>query len=72
MRDPRITELEELARDEGLTLPLPIDLIVFFEKRGRIVDLTSGRVTHATVGLPTPSGKAVSHLLRNAIGPVSL
>lgn len=61
--DPRVTELEELAVSEGVKLPYRAELIVWLEERGCIVNLLTGKATLPHVGLPTPSGKAVSHLL---------
>ena len=42
--DPRIAELTELAVNEGITLPLPVSLILWFEDRGCVVDLLTGSV----------------------------
>lgn len=61
--DPRVTELEELAVSEGIKLPYRAELIVWLEERGCIVNLLTGKATSPYVGTPTPSGKAVSHLL---------
>jgi hypothetical protein len=52
--DPRIAELEAFARENGLTLPLPADMIVFFEDRQLIVDLESGEVYKNIVVIPDP------------------
>jgi hypothetical protein len=61
--DPRIAELEQLAREEGIKLPYPADMIAYFENQGRIVDLLTGFVHDgATVGMPTPIAKAIVHL----------
>ncbi len=68
--DPRIAELLELAAIEGFRLPMPASMILFFEDRGRVVDLRTGKVSNAIVGTPTPSGYAVSHLLRDVVGEV--
>jgi hypothetical protein len=65
MKDPRIVELEELAKAEGFRLPMPADLIIFFEDHGFVVDLPSGQVHRGTVFTPTSSGRTVSHLLKN-------
>lgn len=41
-RQKRIDELNELAAEEGITLPWPADVIVGMEERGQYVDLTTG------------------------------
>ncbi len=70
--DPRIAELEQLAREEGLRLPYPAHYIAWLEDRGRIVDLETGCVyTDVTVKLEA-SGRAVAHLLQDAMGEVAL
>lgn len=35
-------EIEQLAREEGLTLPWPASVIAAMEERGQYVDLVSG------------------------------
>lgn len=42
--DPRVHELEQLARDEGITLPWPAEVIVQMEDKGHYVDLTTGLI----------------------------
>lgn len=70
--DPRITELEELAREEGIVLPMPVDMIAFLERQGRIVDLCSGTVyTNVTVAT-MPSAQAIAHLLCQVEGTVAI
>jgi len=71
-QDPRIAEILELAAIEGFRLPMPASMILFFEDRGRVVDLRTGKVSNAIVGTPSASGKAVSHLLRDVVGEVAL
>jgi len=71
-QDPRTIELLELAASEGFRLPMPASLILWLEDRGCIVDLHTGRATRPTVGTPTPSGRAVSHLLREVVGEFAL
>lgn len=44
MADRRIEELEQLARDEGITLPYPSEVIVGLEEKGRYVDLQTGLI----------------------------
>jgi hypothetical protein len=61
--DPRIDELQALAREERLTLPYPIALIIWFEDRGYVVDLASGTVYNAIVATPTVHARAVAYLL---------
>jgi hypothetical protein len=73
-QDPRIQELLDLAREEGIKLPYPIDLILWLEDRGRVVNLHDGSVTLAydSLAMPTPSGVAVTHLLHDAMGAAAL
>lgn len=66
--DPRIAELQALAQSEGLRLPMPVELILWLEDRGKVVDLRTGRVMRPTAVAPTASGKAVAHLLYNHVG----
>jgi hypothetical protein len=61
--DPRIDELQALAREENLTLPYPVDLVIWLEDRGYIVDLSSGSVYNAIIATPTVHARAVAHLL---------
>jgi hypothetical protein len=68
--DPRIAELTALAQEEGITLPMPVEMIVYFERQGRIVDLERGRVYSAVTVMPTPSAKAVAYLLALASGEI--
>lgn len=42
--DKRIVELLALAKEEGLTLPYPAELIVAMEDRGCVVDLRTGDI----------------------------
>jgi hypothetical protein len=42
--DRRIAELNDLAAQEGLVLPLPAELIVVYELAGHVVDLVTGDV----------------------------
>ena len=42
--DPRVHELEQLARDEGITLPWPAEVIVQMEEKGHYVDLNTGLI----------------------------
>ncbi len=66
--DPRIAELVALAREEGIKLPMRPALICWFEDRGRVVCLTTGKVYCGIVATPTPSAKAVAHLLQAVEG----
>lgn len=67
-RDQRGAELRELATAENIRLPMPIEMILWYEDRGFVVDLCTGQATVPNVGLPTPSAKAVTHLLKNHVG----
>lgn len=42
--EQRILELEQLAADEGFTLPWPAAVIVAMEDKGHVVDLRTGLV----------------------------
>lgn len=61
--DQRAAELLDLAAAEGIELPLSIDLILWLEDRGHVVDLHTGRASLPHVGTPTATGKAINHLL---------
>jgi hypothetical protein len=61
-----------LAREEGIKLPIPPEMIVYFEKQGRIVDLMTGRVYNAVTVQPTPVATAVAYLLAQAEGEIAL
>ena len=65
MSDPRVLELETWARENGLTLPLPADMIVFFEDQQRIVDLETGAVYNSIIVTPDPCAQAICHLMSN-------
>ena len=66
MNDQRIAELEELAREEGIELPLPAHMIVAYERSGYIVDLCSGMIYKSVTVAPSAHAKAVSYLLSAA------
>lgn len=66
--DKRIVELEEVARESGLTLPYPADYILFLEDNGRVVDLVTGTVYSNVTVTPAPSAQAVAYLLGNHTG----
>lgn len=67
----RAEELQRFAEEEGIKLPLSIDLILWLEDHGRVVDLITGKATPLVdvvgkpldTGTPTPSGVAVNYLL---------
>lgn len=40
----RIAELEDLAVQEGITLPMPASVIALYEQAGHVVDLHSGHL----------------------------
>lgn len=61
--DKRVAELEQLAREEGLMLPMPAEMIVRYERQGKVVDLMTGAVYDAITVQPTPAAKAVAYLL---------
>jgi len=44
MIDNRISELFQLAEEEGLILPYPPETITAFEDQGAVVDLTTGAI----------------------------
>jgi hypothetical protein len=71
--DSRIAELQALALAENITLPYPVDYILFLEDSGRIVDLATGEVIYAgVVATPTASAQAVAYLLAGMDGDVLL
>lgn len=62
--DPRIQELETLAREEGIRLPMAPMLICWFEDRGLVVDLHTGLAWRTErSGMPTRNAKAICYLL---------
>ena len=70
--DPRINELQALAREERITLPYPAHYIAWLKDRGRVVDLISGEVYNAIVATPTVHARAVCHLLAEVEGEYPL
>ena len=75
MTNPRAQELLDLAASEGFNLPIPITMILWFEDHGCVVDLHTGKASRAHGASPqwqpTPSGKAVAHLLQHERGEVT-
>jgi len=69
--DPRVAELEALAAD-GLLLPMPASMIVWFEDRGKLVDLVTGMVYDTVAVTPTTQAKAVLHLLVEVVGEFAI
>lgn len=63
----RAEELRSLAAEEGITLPMPIDAILWFEERGYAVDLITGVAMKVEVEAITPLGHTINHLLTPAI-----
>jgi hypothetical protein len=61
--DPRIAELEQLAHEEGLVLPMAPSLIVGMEDRGYVVDLITGAVFRPVVGVLIANARAVAYPL---------
>lgn len=72
LKDNHYAELEALAREEGIKLPMPIEMIIYFERQGKIVDLETGKVYDAITVEPTASGKAVAYLLAGVVGEVAI
>lgn len=68
----RIDELKQFEREEGMPLPMYPWRIVELEDQGFIVDLCSGEVTRPDSFTPTPSGRAISHLLSHEQGVVAI
>lgn len=64
MKDRRAIELEALAREEGIILPMPAETIVYHESQGRIVDLVTGQVYINVMVQPAKHAKAVAYLLQ--------
>lgn len=65
--EKRVADLLELAAEEGLTLPLPAEVIARLEATGATVDLVTGAITPGAAdhryGL-TVGGEAVAVALR--------
>ena len=62
--DPRIIELKEVERTEGVPLPMFPWQIIELEDAGYVVDLISGEILSANFTVATlPNAKAVSYLL---------
>lgn len=61
--DPRVAELNELAAAEGIKLPMPADMIVWFEEQGFVVNFDTGEAVEYSDATPSRSGRAVAHLL---------
>lgn len=70
--DPRIAELESLASEEGIKLPYPVDLICYFERMGKIVDLVTGQVFDMVTVQPTANAQAIAYLLAEVEGEFAL
>lgn len=64
--DPRVAELQALAREELLLLPYPPDYIIWLEDHGHVVDLVSGVVYNTVTATATGAGKSVNYLLPRA------
>ena len=65
-QDPRIAELEALAREEQIELPCAPAIIIWLEDKGYVVDLVNGVVYRAVTATPTGPAKAVNYLLPSA------
>ncbi len=70
--DPRVQELEQLAQEEGIRLPMPVEMICYFERQGKVVDLETGQVYDAVTVQPSAIAQAVCHLLQGVEGEFSL
>ncbi len=51
---------------------MPVEVIVYFERHGKVVDLVTGKVYDDVVATPTPAAKAVAYLLAHEEGAVVL
>lgn len=60
--DPRVAELEALVATEGVKIA-NVDMILWYEDRGYVVDLETGVAMKVTITGVTRSGIAVNHLL---------
>lgn len=60
--DTRIVELEALAQEEGFRLPMAVDLIVYFEQHGYVVDLRTGELCRDIAVELSPTAQALCHL----------
>lgn len=61
--DPRVAELLELVAVEGIRLRISIDVILWLEDRGYVVDLRTGIAMKVDIARVTPTGMAVNHLM---------
>ncbi len=69
MIDNRISELLQLAEEEGLILPYPPETIIAFEDQGAVVDLTTGAIYPILADAPEEVSPAPARL---AFQPVQL
>lgn len=72
MTDPRITKLGELAASKGIIRPIPPRKILWFDDHGCVVNLCTDMTHWLTMGTPTLSTRAVTYLLCDVDGEVSL
>lgn len=70
-KEQRIADLEELATEEGITLPWPASVIAALEEQGHVVDLVTGLVVQGgaeqRVSL-TVVGEATAIVLQCEVG----
>lgn len=60
--DPRVAELEALATEEGIVLPMAADMIAFFERQGYVIDLVTGEAIKSVTVELSPYHKALTYL----------
>lgn len=61
--DPRVAELQELATTQGLKIAVAIDMVLWLEDRGYVVDLCTGVAMRVSIERVTPLGITINHLL---------
>lgn len=65
--DPRIAEILELCETEHITLRTSIDVVLWLEDRGYVVDLRTGVAMKVEIAAVTRTGRTVNHLLSPAV-----
>lgn len=69
--DKRAEEIRQLVAEEGITLRMSIDMILWFEDRGYQVDFATGIAMKVEVAAVTPLGRTINHLLSPAVETVT-
>jgi hypothetical protein len=61
--DQRAAEIRALVAAEGIKLAIVVDIVLWFEDRGFMVDLHTGVAMQVEVVGVTPLGRTINHLL---------